>query len=170
MANRPPRNALPLRFLPRRGQKPPLYHYGFPYTRKYAIDYARRHHLTIPVADEDRETFGGRTILDMADIDDAWIEADEDIRAFATSVSSMLMIKDLTRRCGFNLDQGRPFSKEWDSIVSLWSNYDVEERFEWCPDYEKVVEILKEAMNETEEHKSFKAQWWFDWDNDVVRC
>ena len=106
----------------------------------------------------------------MADLDKSLIETDEDIRLFAKSVSCNLMLKDLSRRCGFVLEQGRPFSLEWDGIVSLWSNYDVEERFEWCPDYEKVVEILKEAMNETEEHKSLKAQWWFDWDNDVVRC
>ena len=168
MANRPPRNALPLKLLPRPGYKPPLYHYGFPYTNEYALDYARRHHLTIPIADEDREAFGGRTILDMADLTNSWIEADEEIRAFA-SVSRTLMLKHLSDKCGFVLGQGRPFSMEWDGIVSLWSNYNVEERFELCPDYEKVVDILKGAMNETEGHKSKKAQWWFDWDNDVVR-
>ena len=169
MANRPPLDALPLKLLPRPGQKPPLYHYGFPYTDKYAIGYARRHHLTIPVADEDREAFGGRTILDLADIDDSQIEADKDIRLFAKSISSMLMIEDLGRRCGFTLYQGRPFSKDWDGIVSLWSNHNVEERFGWCPDYEKVIDALKDALNETEGHESPGAQWWFDWDNDVVR-
>ena len=170
MANRPPLDALPLKLLPRPGQKPPLYHYGFPYTDKFALDYARHHHLTIPIADEDREAFGGRTTLDMADLRDSQIETDKDIRLFAKSISSMLMIEDLSRKCGFTLDQGRPFSKEWDGIVSLWSNHNVEERFEWCPDYEKVVDTLKDAMNEIEGHKSLKAQWWFDWDNDVVRC
>ena len=170
MANRPPRNALPLKLLPRRGRKPPLYNYGFPYTDKYALEYARRHHLTIPIADEDREAFGGRTILDMADIDDAWMEADEEIGSFARSVSCTLMLKDLSHRCGFVLGQGRPFSMDWDGIVSLWSNYNVKDRFDLCGSgYEKVVDILKDAMNETEGHNSPGAQWWFDWDNNVVR-
>ena len=169
MANRPPRDALPLKLLPRPGQKPPLYHYGFPYTRKYAIDYARRHHLTIPVADEDREAFGGRTILDMADLDDAWLEADKEIRLFAATISCTLMLDDLGHKCDFVLGGGRPFGKAWDRIVSLWSNYNVEERLQWCPDYEKVIDTLKNVMNETEEHKYLDAQWWFDWDNNVVR-
>ena len=146
-----------------------MYHYGIPYTYKYALDYARHYHLTIAVADEDREAFGGRTILDMADIDDSQIEADKDIRLFAKSMSSMLMIEDLGRRCGFTLYQGRPFSKDWDGIVSLWSNHNVEERCEWCPDYEKVVDTLKDAMNEVPGYDCLKPQWWFDFDNDVVR-
>ncbi|EJF61578.1 hypothetical protein DICSQDRAFT_180597 [Dichomitus squalens LYAD-421 SS1] len=167
MANRPPRDALPNKLLPRPGQKLPLYHYGFPFTYKYAIEYARRHHLTIPLAEEDRETFGGQAVLDMAELDDARLAADEDIRVFAKSVSRNLMVRDLSRRCGYTLDTGRPFSMDWDGIVSLWTNYDVEERFVWCYDHKKVVDILKGAMNETEWHNSLKAQWWFDWDNDV---
>ena len=164
-----PRDTLPRKLLPRRGRKPPLYHYGFPFTHQYAVEYARRHHLTIPVADEDREVFGGRTVLDMADISDAWMQADEDIRLFAECVSCSLMLKDLGRRCGFVLIEGRPFSKDWEGIVALWSNRNVKERFEWCPDYEKVVDTLKDAMNEVPGYDCLNAQWWFDFDNDVVR-
>ena len=126
--------------------------------------------MTIDVADEDREAFGGRTILDMADLDDAWLEADKEIRLFAATISCTLMLDDLSHKCGFVLGGGRPFGKAWDRIVSLWSNHNVEERFELCPDYEKAVDILKDAMSGIEGHAlPLKAQRWFDWDNSIVR-
>ncbi|KAM5543861.1 hypothetical protein V8D89_002478 [Ganoderma adspersum] len=170
MANRPPRDALPRSLMPRPGQpEPPLYRYGFPFTTQYAIDYARRHHLTINIAEEDREFFRDRTVLDFADLDDAWLKSvnDEDLESFAISVSRMLMLKDLGRRCGFVLGIGHPFSDDWDGIVSLWSNHNFDERFDRCLDPAKVIEVLKVAMNESEGQTPVKPQWWFDWDNDV---
>lgn len=148
--------------------EPPLYHYGFPFKTQYAIDYARRHHLTIKIAEEDRDVFRGRTVLDFADLDDAWMESDEDVRMFALSVSRMLMLEDLGLKCNFVLDMGRPFSKDWDGIVSLWSNHNFDERFDECLDPAKAIEVLTVRMNESEGQNPVKPQWWFDWDNDVV--
>nr|VWO98550.1 pH-response transcription factor pacC/RIM101 [Ganoderma boninense] len=173
MANRPPKDALPRNLMPRPGQRePPLYHYGFPFTTQYAIDYARRHHLTIKIVEEDRPFFGNRAVLDFADLDDEWLKSaaedeNDDLESFAISVSRMLMLKHLGERCDFVLDMGRPFSDDWDRIVSLWSNHNFDERFERCFDPVNVVEVLKVAMNETEGRTTVKPQWWFDWDNDV---
>ncbi|KAI1795050.1 hypothetical protein LXA43DRAFT_993254 [Ganoderma leucocontextum] len=108
MDNRPPVSALrrsPGLFA-RPGEKPPLYYYGFPFTLKYTLDYARRHHLTIPLAVEDRERFGGRPELDLAELTDSLLEADEEVSFFATAVSPMLMVEHLSRRCHFRLEEG----------------------------------------------------------------
>ncbi|KAI1795052.1 hypothetical protein LXA43DRAFT_62357 [Ganoderma leucocontextum] len=168
MDNCPPVDALRGSLLPRPGKKPPLYHYGFPFTRKYALDYARRHHLTIPLAVEDREKLGGRPELDFADLDDSLLAADREVRVFAAAMSCTLMVEDLSRKCDFPLHMGRPFTDAWDGIVSLWSNYDVEQRFDWCEDHEKIVKILRAAMNEADGHNSLKAQWWFDFGNEIL--
>nr|VWO98547.1 Indoleacetamide hydrolase (IAH) (EC (Indole-3-acetamide hydrolase) [Ganoderma boninense] len=133
MANRPPRDALPRNLMPSPDRPdPPLYRYGIPFTAKYAIDYARRHHLKINVAEEDREVFRGRVVLDFADLDDAWLKDDDDVRLFALSVSRLLMEEDLSEKCDCALEIGRPFSDDWDGIVSLWSNHNFDKRFDEC--------------------------------------
>ena len=170
MANRPPRDSLPHSLMPRPGSpEPPLYRYGFPFTTQYAIGYARRHHLTVKIVEEDRDFFRGYTILDFADLDDAWLDSgNEDLQSFAISMSRTLMVEDLGRRCGFVLGLGHPFSDDWDGIVSLWSNHNFDERFDRCLDPENVIEVLKVALNESAGRTQVKPQWWFDWDNDVV--
>lgn len=167
MNKKRPKDSIRRKLIAKPGETPPLYRYGFPFTRQYALDYARRHHLKIKLADEDVEAFGGREELDFADVDDSWLQ-DRDMWLFAMAVSRTLMLADLSRRCGFSLDLGRPFSLEWDGIISLWSNYTVEERWLACGDHEHVLAVLNSAMNEVEGNNS-KAQWWFDWNNDLVR-
>ncbi|TBU42010.1 hypothetical protein BD309DRAFT_964072 [Dichomitus squalens] len=167
MANRPPRDVLPRKLLPGPDRKLPLYHYGFPFTRTYALDYVCHRHLPVDIPEEDREEFGGRSVLDMAELTDEWLAANEDMQVFAMSISSFLMVKDLSRKCHFGLNHGRPFSLEWDGIVSLWTNYNFDERYAYCPDDEKVIKTIKDALAEVEGRRSLKAQWWFDWDNDV---
>ncbi len=163
----PPVDALRPSLLPRPGKKPPLYHYGVPFTRKNALDYARRRHLTVPLAVEDRDKVGGRPELDFADIDDALLDSDEEVNMFAAMMCTTLMLQDLRRRCDFPLEKSRPFTDEWDGIISLWSNYNVEQRFYWCEDHEEIVKFLKGEIHETDGHDSPKAQWWFDWDNEM---
>ncbi|KAI1792245.1 hypothetical protein LXA43DRAFT_1007257 [Ganoderma leucocontextum] len=164
MDKKRPKDSLRRTLIAKPGKTPPLYRYGFPFTREYPLDYARRHHLKVKLVGEDIEAFG-RQELDMADVDDSWFQ-DREMWLFAMDISRNLMLQDLSRRCGFTLDSGRPFSLEWDGIVSLWSNYNVEERWMACPDHEHVLEVLREAMNEVEGHTS-KVQWWFDWNNDL---
>ncbi len=168
MDTKGPKDSLRRKLIAKPGKTPPLYRYGFPYTRQYALDYARRHHLKLKLVGEDIEAFNGREELDFADIDDSWLQ-DRDMWLFAMGVSRTLMLADLSRRCGFSLARGRPFSLKWDGIVSLWSNYTVEERWMACADHEHVLAVLNDAMNEVEGHNS-KAQWWYDWNNDFVRA
>ncbi|RPD54213.1 hypothetical protein L227DRAFT_354422 [Lentinus tigrinus ALCF2SS1-6] len=164
--NRPPRDILPRRELAGRGpSKPPLHYYGFPFTKQYAIDYARRHHFTVPLMEDERDVFGGKEVFDFSEINESHF-ADPEVAHFIVVASRHFMLKDLSDKCGLQLQSGRPFSLEWDGIVALWSNYDVKERYPLCYDYDEVVDILTSAMNEGDGPKS-KLQWWFDWDNDV---
>ena len=167
MKNRPPRDVLPRRELANRGpNKPPLHYYGFPFTKQYAIDYAIRHRLTVPLIGEVREVFGGKEVFDFGDVDDSHF-ADPELRHFIVIASQHFMLRDLSDKCGMRLQSGSPFSLDWDGIVALWSNYDAKERYAICYNYEEVVDVLRSAMNEGDGPES-KLQWWFDWDNDVV--
>ncbi|KAI0755596.1 hypothetical protein C8Q74DRAFT_1459650 [Fomes fomentarius] len=133
-----------------------LHSFGFPYIYDFALRYAKRHHLTVEIDLEETWMFDGEDVFDFADIEDRHL-ADPDMREFF----------DLKRRCKMPLDQDSPFALEWDGIIALWSNYNIRERYQLCPDYDKVVEILREALNG--EEKTSTLQWWFDWWYGVFR-
>ena len=168
MRNRPPRDVLPKREVAGRRNKPPLHYSGFPFTIEYAVEYARRHALTIQLAEEDYEAFGVKAVFNFADVDDSQLAPGSELRIFIKTTACHLMVKDLAKKCRMVLQTGRPFSLEWDSIVALWSNYDVRERHAvtgWR--FDEIVDVLKAGMNEGDGPES-KLQWWFDWDNNVV--
>ena len=54
--------------IPKAGSKPPLYHYGIPFTDRYMLEYAKRHHLTMKLLPEARKFFGGKAEFPFADI------------------------------------------------------------------------------------------------------
>ena len=162
--------ALPRDDLPRNESatpctKPLLYHYGFPFTTKYAIQYAMRHHMTIDISGEGEE-FDERTIFNFANLKERHL-AEPELRQKLPICARNLMIARLSRKCGMELQLGRPFFSEWDGVVALWNNYDAEERSAKCHDYHEVVRILTSAMNEGDGPES-KLQWWFDDGQDVV--
>ena len=169
MANRAPRKDIDVSELAIDGSTPPLWRFGFPFKDEYALEYARRHSLKIEIVEADREAFDGREVLDFSETDDTWME-DEEIASFLICASESLMIEDLQSRCGLLLDAGCPFTYEWDSLVCLWSNYDIREQFRLCgrSKYDKAIKILEEAMNEGKQYPDSFCEWWFDWDNEVV--
>ncbi|KAI0752156.1 hypothetical protein C8Q74DRAFT_1452698 [Fomes fomentarius] len=164
MESRAPRDSLPRAELASRRNQPPLHYFGFPYTTDFALRYAKRHHLTIEIHPEETSEFDDKDVFDFADIEDRHL-ANPELREFFESMAPFLMRLDLRSKCKMPLEQGRPFALQWNGIIALWSNYNIRERYQLCPNYEKVVEILREAMND--EEQTSKLQWWFDWDNDV---
>nr|VWP01428.1 Neutral alpha-glucosidase AB [Ganoderma boninense] len=168
MRNRAPRRDLRRSELALNGRKPPLWRFGFPFKRQYALEYARRHALTIKIAEADKDAFDGRDVLDFSETDDTWLE-DKELAVFLKSTSEMLMVEDLSRKCGFKLRIGSPFTYDWDGLVALWSNYDIVEKVKECGrhNYDKVETILTEAMNEGKQHPDSFGEWWFDWNNEV---
>ncbi|KAI1790990.1 hypothetical protein LXA43DRAFT_1013970 [Ganoderma leucocontextum] len=168
MANRAPKKDIRTSELALNGRTPPLWRFGFPFKEEYALEYARRHALKIDIDEEDREAFDGREVLDFSETDDTWLE-DEEIASFLTCASQTLMIEDLGHRCGLRLEIGSPFTYDWDGLVSLWSNYTIQEKFRVCGHgkFGKVMKILEEAMNEGKQHPDSFGEWWFDWNNEV---
>ncbi len=73
------------------------------------------------------------------------------MREFFVTMAPFLLFKDSKRKCKMPLDQGSPFALEWDGIIALWSNYNIRERYQLCPDYAKVVDNLREALNDEEQ-------------------
>ena len=68
------------------------------------------------------------------------------------------------------LNVARPFSLEWDGMVSLWSNYDLDDRYSTLvrsrERFLDIVAKLKEAMYEGGQEN--EIEWWYEWSNDVV--
>ncbi len=169
MDNRGPSKTLPREMIPEDGSKPPLYHYGIPFTDHYMLKYAKRHHLTMKLQPNTREFFGGKEEFDFADISRE-DEEDEEFFNQLLSAGCSAAVRDIQTRCDITLHVARPFSLEWEGMVSLWSNYDMNER---ClkligsrERFEKIVAKLKEAMHEGGEENDI--EWWYEWDNPVV--
>lgn len=170
MANRPPRDKLPDSLIPRHGSQPPLYKFGVAVTSRFAIEYARQLHLRFQLeTEEDRAEFDGKEFLDMADFDDKALE-DHDTYMTVWSMSRLLVLLDLEKRCRYpGFEFGRPFSRDWNSVIVMYTNYSWP-RMEHLPyKYDKIAKDLLAALDVLKDQHDHKASWWFDWQNDVVR-
>ena len=156
-----------------------MYYYGYPYTTDYPVRYAMKHHFQIDVNDRDREYFGLPPVeeapdakLDYANLTAEQLNDAHTLRFVAMS-ADWLFQNHLREICKWPLDVARPFSAEWDAVIALWSNHDVEWLWPACdPKYDEIIRILEEEMNDTEcqldpEVRS-KLAWYFDWENDIV--
>ncbi|KAI1792671.1 hypothetical protein LXA43DRAFT_1093320 [Ganoderma leucocontextum] len=168
MENRGPMKKLPREVVAKNGSKPPLYHYGIPFTDRYLLEYAKRHHLTLKLRPETSEFFGGSPVLDCANISPEH-EQDPDLFSQLLSVGSSLAARHIEDRCGITLHVARPFSLEWDGMLSLWSNYDLNERYSKLVGsrerFKDIVAKLKEAMYEGGQENDI--EWWYEWSNPV---
>ena len=161
--------------------KPPLYSFGFPYTTEYAFRYAMKHRFRVAVRDEAREDYGLPPAADAPDAKFNFADVTDDhlrnprTHSFLVINVRLLFHEHLCKLCDWPLADGRPFSADWDLIVSFWSNRDVHMRWVACRHkFDDIVEILEEALNDPEckpdpQLKS-SLQWWLDWDNNVVCC
>ena len=170
MANRPPLDTLPDILRPRIDHKPPKYFFGVPVTSGYVVEYARRRHLKLYLEEDDAEyaLFGGKKVLDMADLDDDALR-DPNTRSTVITASRQLTLNDLTARCQSpHLIYGHPFCRLWHSMVALWTNYTFEQFDHPYLDLERLTSTLLSALDVVEGHGD-KVQWWFEWQNNVVR-
>ncbi|KAI1792674.1 hypothetical protein LXA43DRAFT_1093323 [Ganoderma leucocontextum] len=170
MENRGPRKTLPRDMIAKNGSesKPPLYHYGIPFTDRYLLEYAKRHHLTMKLSPGTRVFFGGIPEFDFADISREQ-EEDAELMNQLLSAGSSAASRHIQDRCGITLHVARPFSMEWDGMLSLWSNYDMCDR---ClklvgsrERFKDIVAKLKEAMHEGGQENDI--EWWYEWSNPV---
>ncbi|PIL28833.1 hypothetical protein GSI_08878 [Ganoderma sinense ZZ0214-1] len=168
MANRAPSKTLSRELIAKNGSKPPLYHYGIPFTDQYMLEYAKRHHLTVKLLPGAMKFFGGKPEFAFEDISRE-DEEDEVFMSQLLSAGCSAAVRHIGDRCDIPLHLARPFSLHWDGMVSLWSNYDINERsLTWIRSRERCENImakLKEAMYEGGEEN--EIEWWYEWNNDV---
>lgn len=75
-----------------------------------------------------------------------------------------LAARHMEIRCGLTSHIARPFSLRWDGMLSMWSNYDMDERHSKLVRTRKrfrdVVAKLKEAMHEGGQEND--VEWWYE--------
>ena len=169
MRNRGPRKNLPRELVAKNGSKPPLYHYGIPFTDRYMFEYAKRHHLALKLSPETSKYFDGSPVLDYSKITPEQ-EQDAELMRQLRGSAHLLAASHIEERCGITLSVARPFSLKWQGIFSLWSNYDYHDRFSRLVGsrerFDAIVVKLKEAMHEGGVEN--EVEWWYEWDNPVV--
>ena len=149
-------------------KKPPLYRYGFPFTFDFVFRYAAKKGFKLEIPPDARDIFDGKEVIDCVDITEELLDDDERW-LFLYWFARVKMFDHLNHKCDWFFDGGRPFSNDWDEIMSPWSNYTIKERYHSRRHFNRMMQILEEEMNLCqEEGKQSKAQWWFDWDNNVV--
>ena len=112
MANRPPVDVLGLPDIlrPRGDYRPPLYYFGVPVTSGFAVEYAERRHPKFHLDEDDRDFYGCKEVLNMADFDDV-APLNPDMRSCVVSISKFLMLEDLETQCRWPLIYGHPFCR-----------------------------------------------------------
>ena len=149
--------------------KPPLYRYGFPITPEFVFRFAARKGFKVDIPPEVREIFDGREVIHFADVTDELLD-DDDRWSFLYLSAHVMMFGYLIDKTGFALESGRPFSSEYNDMVSLWSNYTIKEQCRFPQTIKRRLGVLEDEMNLFQDGGARrKAQWWFDWNNDVVR-
>ncbi|KAI0758766.1 hypothetical protein C8Q74DRAFT_1299874 [Fomes fomentarius] len=170
MANRPPRKNISPKLLARKGRKPPLLYYGWPFMDDDMILYAKRHSLSFPPSQAMRAILGCGERFNFANLTEEHLRNPELVRALRHAAIALAQ-HDLIGKTGAQLTIGRPFSLEWDTILVMWTNYDMEERYpmlEFLEIYDKAVATLDEELNVGKKRaERTKLRWWWSWDNDV---
>ncbi|TBU36370.1 hypothetical protein BD309DRAFT_1072060 [Dichomitus squalens] len=176
IANRKPTENITPKPLGGHGRSPPLLLYGWTLNHDYFLEYAKRHRLTLKVSEEARKRLGCATKkFNFGDVTeehcrDKLLLDELRLRTAARFVS----VCHLRKASGFEFTKERPLSLEWDRILYVWTNYDIEEKyfsygFSQKGRFEEAKKVMDEAMNEClpEGQKSELLWWWSFDDNDV---
>ena len=134
------------------------------------VEYARRHSLTFQPPRKLRAVLKCGQEFNFADITHDHYR-DKKVMVGLRSIAKILVLTKLTSETGVQLSVARPFSLEYPYILVMWSNYNIEERYEPLDSLGMIgpaVDTLREAMNEDPQEPT-ELQWWWTWDNDVVR-
>ncbi|TBU52890.1 hypothetical protein BD310DRAFT_888743 [Dichomitus squalens] len=173
IANRKPREKIPPRLFGSRGRNPPLLLYGWTFNLDYFLEYAKRHRLTLEVSEEARKWLGCATkTFNFGDATEEHYR-DEQLLQEMCHAARFVSVGHLRRSTGFVFEIGRPLSLEWDRILYVWTNYDIEEKyfgygFSRKGRFEAAKKIVDEAMNEClPDGKKSELLWWWSFDNDV---
>ncbi|KAH9939006.1 uncharacterized protein BXZ73DRAFT_99681 [Epithele typhae] len=158
---------------------PFLRNYGWVFTDKWAIEYAKNLKLTVDIdedEDEDEEELvqllGGETTVDCASItDDSVVMQHKGLRQAVSLAVQDDIISDIENRMGFRVFLGYPVSFDYDFMVVLCTNYNIAKR-QWIiervtrKDIDETIATLSEIMAEPGE-ESKEVMWWYAQENPI---
>ena len=87
-----------------------------------------------------------------------------------TASAAFVTTERLIELTGNNLEDARPYSLDWDGLLYIYTNYNAEEERELLEDlglFDRVIEVMDEAMNEGWKGERSKLQWWYTF-SDIV--
>lgn len=151
--------------------QPPILYYGWAYSEKWLLEYAKAHNLVFYFTREYYEATQ-RGMIEYGKLtDDCEDMQNKESRDFLIGCLDILVRRDLEKRCGVDLEIGIPFcdQRKYCGVFALYTNYNAEKR---CNEIEDVVDIdevcveMNKAMNEC--GNEAKLMWWFDVDNPIV--
>ena len=176
IANRPPMKNITEDWLATRRNKPPVLLYGWPFKRGYFLEYAKRHKLSVRLSEQTLQRLGCPTEnFNFGDMTEEHYQ-DESLLRILHSAAEHASLRHLRDSTGIRFQIGRPLSLEWNSILYVWTNYNMRERY-LCDGlaitgrFEQSKPFLDKAMNEClpEATKTELRWWWSLSDNAVVR-
>ncbi|KAH9918205.1 uncharacterized protein BXZ73DRAFT_105331 [Epithele typhae] len=135
--------------------EPPLWRFGFAFKHEAALQYATDHQLKVSLGQE------GPTF------EEALAGSGGKPSASLTVLAFHAMKNHLSKKCGFFLQFAQIFSREHGYIISLWTNYDYDERSRFCLDYDFVLDTLEEAFRPYSGAVA-EAKWYLDMEDDCL--
>ncbi|TFK83696.1 hypothetical protein K466DRAFT_497956 [Polyporus arcularius HHB13444] len=172
MNNRKPRKNIPPSLLASSGNHVPYLLYGWPFEKDHMVLYAKRHDLVYTTTEYNRASFGGIEKFHFSQLTDEDMKDDDSMSTYRL-IAAMMVILQLIKATGLNIEMGRPFTFEYDSMLVLWSNHTFEKHTAMLASvehFEKKKAIIDAAMNEGNTGKKVEPRWWWSWDeNEVVR-
>ncbi|KAH9913343.1 uncharacterized protein BXZ73DRAFT_6517, partial [Epithele typhae] len=135
-----------------------LWRFGYAFKAEVAIDYVKHHKLKLPLNNEP---------LDEAP---TWEEVDSRRKYKSTgggmfAAALCLTARDLSKKSGVQLDTAQTLAFSRNFVVYLWTNYNYDERFRQCPDYDFALNTLDEALKPFS-GVTVKPLWYIDLEND----
>ena len=96
------------------------------------------------------------------------------LRDFFLRIATRAVIMHFITEVGAHLTIRRPLSHEWEMMLALWTNYDIDQKFavfKATNSWKKVYWFIEDALNEClppgVERRTL-LQWWWTFDSDLV--
>ena len=165
IANRKPRKNINRELFGSSGNDPPVLLYGWPFTKDYFIEYAKRHRLSAKLAEQTLQRLDCPTEgFNFGDLTEKHYR-DENLVTILRSAAILTSTRHLRDSIRVAFQIGRPLSLEWDKILFVWTNYNYEEKYR-CNGlalkgrFERAKKFVNEAMNECfPEGKRTELRW-----------
>ena len=119
------------------------------------------------------ERFNGQDEYNFGDLTYEHL-SDAQLRKLLLGMATNAVIMHFIDEVGARLTVHRPLSQEWNMMLALWTNYDIDQkfaRFRATNSWKKVFWFIEDALNESLPpgvERRTSLQWWWTFDSDLV--